>query len=490
MSNPLRYRASRLAAAVLGALLGLAPLPGEGALAQEDLVESFRQRLVESVSPRWTGPRVPWPDAAPRPGSAGLLRSITQPVNVHVEASIGPERAEAALRGLERAHGWLASRGWPLPYPDGGLGGTAGFDLYVEPSLEPSAELGIRPEDGTPPRPGGARVDRQVLYESLDAATTHARMDATVERSRIEACAISLYVEAALLGQDPAEAASWRIATGDFVAWLVTGEFGCQDGVVHAQQDPTGPWIGHDPASGEGGALFLALLSARTDDHRGSFIRDLWSGARQRTWEGEGLRASPDLWEVLRAVMAVGDDPLDRFLEEASVARFYAGEGRARGAVPIPMLRELPPEASVPTHGRTRFERLPRRVEPHGLELGTQGSAYVVVDVRAAPPGSTLRIWLRGEYGVSWSLIAVRIGEDGTERGRVRAPPRPRTPRSYIPLELPDDETETVLIAVTNLGAGGLDADVPDVFVRSFRLILDKVEPAGVAPGSGPPRGR
>ena len=140
------------------------------------------------------------------------------------------------------------------------------------------------------------------------------------------------------------------------------------------------------------------------------------------------------------------------------------------------VVRALPADAEVPLVGTTSWGELPRRYEPNGLELEPFGSAYLLVDTSDAPAGSVLRIWMRGEYGVGWSLIAVRLGADGRERGRVRAPVRPRTPRSYIPLELTDDETERVLVVVTNMGGRLPDADEPEEMLRAFRLILDKSE--------------
>jgi hypothetical protein len=178
-------------------------------------------------------------------------------------------------------------------------------------------------------------------------------------------------------------------------------------------------------------------------------------------------------------VMQVGSDPLLRLLEEMAIARYFAGPSERHPGAPITILRELPEAAAVPLSGRAAWADLPRRFEPHGLELEPYGSAYVIVDTAGAPPGSVLRVWLRGEYGVGWGLAAVRLAQDGRERGRVRAPVRPRTPRSYIPLELTGGDTARVLLVVTNLGARLVDADTPDDQVRSFQLILDKSEPGG-----------
>lgn len=475
-----RGRAFALLARAIVLVLAAAPL----ASAQEEtFVDSFRDSIVDSLAPRWTGPRVPWPERSPRPPSGGAVRSSLYPVNVHLASeAAGVEQAEEALAALERAHAWLEAHDWPTPPPDGGYGGTAGFDLYLVDAIDTP----IDPDpESPPPLPtwASAELDAQNAWAPLDSAITHAAIDADVDPARLDACVTSAYVRAALLAHDPAEAPAWRIATGDYVAWLATGQFGCSDeGIIRHQREPWRTWIGEGD-SGPGGALFLAMLSARTDGLTGDFIRDLWSGAPQITWEGEGLRAAPDMWQVLSTVMEVGRDPLPRLIEEMAVARYFAGDRERERGAPLAILRELPDEAVVPLVGRTAWADLPRRFEPHGLELEPLGSAYLVVDTQGVPPGSVLRIWLRGEYGVGWALNAVRIGASGEERGRVRAPVRPRTPRSYIPLELAYGEASEVVIVVTNMGGRLVDADAPNDQVRSFSLVLDKVEPA---PSAGP----
>jgi hypothetical protein len=462
----------------LGALaVALALVLGTAPAEAQDLgfIDAFAESIVSSSAPRWTGPRVPWPEPGQRPEAVGVLASTFHPVHVHVAAPrVEVAHAAEALVALERAHAWLEAHGWPTPPSDGGRGGTVGFDLYLVDALE---EL---PYEDRPPRPAFVREDYDTpnLGSALDGTLTFARASlAEVHPARLEACVTAAYARAGLLAFDPSEAPAWRAATADYVAWLATGYFGCSDGPIVAQQRQSErTWIGDDPDGG-GGALFLALLSARTDGLTGSFIRDLWSGAPQVTWEGEGLRAVPDLWQVVQAVMEAGRDPLPRLIEELAVARYFAGDpGRLRGA-PVGVLRELPSEARVPVAARVPWARLPRRFDPDGLELAPLGSAYLVVDTAGAPPGSALRIWLQGELGVGWALTAVRIGPDGEERGRVRAPVRPRTPRSYIPLELPYGQTAQVVIVVTNMGSRLVDADGPNDQLRSFRVVLDKTEP-------------
>lgn len=453
-------------AAVLATLTSCPPAHAQDDPSTRTVIDDWAEAMVQGLSRRWEGPDVDWPAPVPRPESVGVLRSLVHPVNVHVGPRVTPERAAATLAALEYAHEFLESHGWPLPWPDGGRGGTAGFDLYLVPSASDS------------PRPVHPSYDAPHVHDGLDAVVPWVRVDDDlVADSRLESCIFSAYVEAALLGFDPAEAPGWRIATGDYLSWVVTGRFGCaEDGVTRQQQESWRGWVG-DEGGGEGAALFLAMLSARTDGLSGDFIRDLWTGAPQRTWEGDRLRAAPDMWQVINAVMEVGDDPLDRFIEEVAVARYFAGgQARAAGA-PLPLLRGLPEDAEVPVSGRASFDQMPRRFEPRGLELEVYGSAYLEVDTSTAPAGSLLRIWLRGELGVGWSLTAVRLAQDGTERGRVRAPVRPTNPRSYIPLELTDDLTAKVVVVVTNMGARLADADDPNDQVRSFRVIFDRELP-------------
>jgi len=449
--------------AALASLLAASPR-AQAQDEEEGVFDEFAEAIAESMAPRWVGPRVDWPERRPRPMALGATPSSLHPLSVHVGPTAHPALARAALDGLEEAHGWLERNGWPTAPPDGGYGGTPGFDLYL-----------VR-DAGAGERGVWASWDAPIPWGGLDAVTSFAVIDADAPPDRARACAVDAYVQASLLSTDPAEAEAWRVATGTYVAWLLTGHWGCGDGLAERLREPDRGWVTAEPDTGLTGAVFLAMLSARTDGLTGDFIRDLWTGAPQLTWEGEGLRAAPDMWQVIYTVMEVGQDPLPRLIEEMAVARFFAGgEGRRAGA-PLGVVRSLPEDAEVPLVGSTAWASLPRRYEPHGLELEPFGSAYLVVDTADAPAGSVLRVWLRGEYGVGWSLIAVRLGADGTERGRVRAPVRPRTPRSYIPLELTDDETEKVLLVVTNMGARLPDADEPEDMVRAFRLILDKSE--------------
>lgn len=455
-------RTSFVSAAV-ALLMGASAARAQDDESTQNVIDVWAEAMVEAMARSWEGPHVEWPAAHPRPESAGVLRSFTRPVNVHPGPRVSATRAATALAAIEGAHAYMEAHDWPLPGTDGGAGDTAGFDLYLMPG-EPQ-----------PGRPIHVSYDAPTAYGILDGVVPWVRVDdEVVSDSRLESCVISAYAQAALLMRDPAEAEAWRVATGDYLAWLLTGHFGCDDrGVVRQQRESWRTWVGPDAESGEGGALFLAMLSARTDGASGDFIRDLWSAAPQHTFEGDQLRAAPDMWQVVNAVMDAGEDPLLRFIEEIAVTRYFAGSAQRRRSAPLGVLRELGEDAAVPLAGHARFDQLPRRFEPHGLELEPYGSAYLEIDTSMAEAGSLLRVWLRGELGVGWALSVVRLGADGSERGRVRTPVQMRNPHSYVPLELTDDQTAKVVIVVTNMGARLMDADDPHDMVRSFSLVLD-----------------
>jgi len=417
----------------------------------------WAQAVADASTRRWDGPRVPPPDPEPRPQGLLRARSLWQPLAVHGSPSLTDAVVDASLEALEGARELLSSWGWPEPWPDGGRGGTAGFDLYLVPGNALAGE---------------ARADPSVAWAELDGVSSFAIIDAHMPADRLEACVVATYAEAMLLGQDPAEARAWRRATGALLAWLATGTYGCEDGVVRQQQEPWRGWIAQESEDGAGGALLLAMVSGRHDGGSGAFVRDVWQLARQRTWEGTELRASPDLWQALATATDVAGDDLLEIVEETAIARWHTGTvDRERGA-PLLALRGLGADALVPAVAELAWQDLPAHTRPADPPLEPFGSGYAIVDVSAAPPNSRLRIWLRGEFGVRWSLVAVRLDRRGRELARLAAPSR-REPRSYVPLELLED-TARVLIVVTNLSSRLPDADVADENVRSFKLIVDR----------------
>jgi hypothetical protein len=437
---------------------------------------------IADAGRQWDGPRVRFPDTRPRPLDEGWqLRSTWYPVTVHAEPGVREERARAALAALESAYLALDELGWPLPVVDGGRGDGDGFDLYLRAqdafeSDEPSAPL----ERPAPLRFERAGLDVPTTFIDLDGAITFAEMADGVDPQLVPACAVVAYADALLLSMDPAEAPAWRRATATYLSYLVTSRFGCDESLVVEQQTASERgFVSHAPGSGEGGALLLGAISARHDDETGSFIRDLWNATRQYTREGGDLHALPDVYHVIAQGVAIAHDPLTQIVEDFGASRYFAGLPSRERPTAYPILGALPRGAAVPVFARADWEHLPRTLR-FDRELEPYGSGYAAIDVHGAPAGGRLRVWLRGEFGVEWSLIAIRLDARGDEIARMRAPPRP-TPESYLPVELLEGTAE-VILAVTNISARGLDADEPDDFVRSFTLTVDRPRDAAATP--------
>jgi hypothetical protein len=431
-----------------------AALQTQTARAEGDLLgaDGIAEAIVSMTSPIWTGPRTPAPVEVARPRSASsTMRSPRALVSVHADPSVDRDTMQRTMTALESARGRLSALGWPIPFSDGDLGGDAGVDLYLTSELAP-----------------GAYVDELVPWSYLDGASTFVVMDPATPSEWVDACVIEAYADGVLLGADPAESAAWRRATAAWLAWELTGRFGCDDAVHEQQAEPFRSWIANGADGGAGGAMLLAYLSARHADGSPEFVRDVWDLARQRTWEGVGLRAEPDVWSAFDAAIGLSGDSLLDNVVDLGVARWFIG----RTADVDPALRGLDADATAPVT-RT-MTRLPTRVSaPVPLEPG--GSGYVVMGRSVWGDLRRLRAWFRGEYGVRWSFAAVQVDETGHELGRMVAPSTSVTPEAFLPIQL-DDDTAQLVFVVTHLGNDLLDADEPITTERSFEIVVDRAD--------------
>ncbi len=183
------------------------------------------------------------------------------------------------------------------------------------------------------------------------------------------------------------------------------------------------------------------------------------------------VRGTPDLWQTLERMVSLAGGELGQVMEDIAIARVFAG--------PTPWLEERPPlsgqvlgvHAAVPIARQVSSAQLPAWVRPVAPGLRPFGSAYVLVR-RSTPAEGTseFQTWLRGEYGVEWTLLAARLSAQGDEVGRMSTPPGV-APRAYLPIYLEDD-TRYVLLAGMHHSHRLPDADTPDANVRSFRLTV------------------
>ena len=422
------------------------------ARAQGDLLDTdgVAEAIVSMTSRVWTGPRTPAPDTVPRPEEASLVaQSPRALLTVHADPSVSEQTMQQAVEALEYVRARLEVMGWPAPISDGSLGGGPEIDLYLTAALPPDAY-----SDGIAP------------WTYLDRASTFAVVSPATPTASLSACVTAAYAEALLLSMDPAEARGWRRATAAWLTWELTGRFGCEEAVTLQQAEPFRSWVRGGAGDGAGGALLLAYLSARHDAGRSQFIRDVWTLASQRTWEGRGLRADPDLWSAIETAVGRSGDRLLDGIEDLAVQRWFVGR-----ADPI-LFAAIDSDARVPIS--LTMKRFPTRmVATRPLE--SFGSAYAVMDATVWDGRTHLRAWLRGEYGVRWSFVAVQLDERGNEISRLTAPHTGPTPNAYLPIEL-GERTQRLLFVVTNLSNALPDADEPDVNERAFELIVSRAD--------------
>ena len=431
----------------------------EPAHAQITAISDWADAVASVANPRWVGQRVPYLVVAQRPVAAIAAESFTSPVAIHSGRAIAEKRLNLALKSLEKAHELFYATGFGEPIRDGGRGGSSSFDLYF-----------AHVPDGTYDTVFEARA-----YASpVDAGLSFALIDDQIADEDLEACLTSAYAESLLLAKDPAESFAWRRAYGTYLTFLATGKWGCTDeatraSFAHSDQSPIAdPERIEEGRRAEPGALFLALLDAHRDFGNGIFVRDLYDFSRQLTWDGVNLRGAPDVWMALYRVIKSENRSIENWMETLATDRYLASfrEPDSLG------LRPLAPLPKPQMNRPVAWKDLPKYRYFDGEFVESMGSSYTIVDTRDAPQNALLRVWLSGEYGVQWQLVAVRLDEHEHEISRLSAPAR-NIPRSYLPVELLD-HTDHVLVIVTNLDTRVPDADIANPNERAFKLAFDQ----------------
>ncbi len=464
LTRMLPRRFARLCAAFASTLPAWCAVPAQAQLIPG--IEEWAESTIESGQSKWAGQRVPFPDPKPRPVAPFSLRSLEWPLTVHFKPSpaLAPHRknsarttvqegslarAQATLAALESAYMLFAVTGFTSSFGDGGQGGTGDHDVYLVDALEYGAD---------------ARVDATIPVSGLDATRAYGLIDARVPSANLEACAAQALAEMLFLELDPAEAASVRKSSAAYLAFLVTGRLGCDDDAERAAEEPARAAL--STTSDARGARWLSLLGGREDRHTGVFLREMWQFARQSTWEGAGLRGSPDLFETIVKAKQLRKESFEEIAAELSVTGFV---GLAEG--PIGTTNQDPRHALLLAD--VAWRDLPEHIAPADPAIEPLGSAYVLVRTAGHAPGERLRVWSRGEFGVRWALIAAQLDADGREISRVSTPTR-NNPDGFLVIEL-EARCASVLIAASNVSDGVPDADsVRGDDIRSIAFMLDR----------------
>lgn len=407
----------------------LAPLRAGRAQAQLiEGVSGWADAVVGLSTTKWTGARVPYPTPQPRPATEVRLSSQSLPLSVHGQAADGPRLLEV-LAAAEATHELLSAAGLQAGFGDAGQGGSGGRDLYVV----------AHPTSGA-----AAYPDASGNFAALDGARAYGVIDDRVPSERVFVCTAQALLEAQLLELDPAEAPSVRESVAAYFARLVTGEPGCDDGTQPDDLRRDNPFA--HPSSG---AAWWHQLAGREDRNRGVFMHEMWQFARQRTWEGHDLRASPDLFEAIAKALDL------KRVEFAHVASEIAMERALTGFAPVRSLA---------------FESLPAFLPK--TELTPAASLSVVVRLKEPRPGVRVRVWAEGAPGARYALAASGLDGEDQLLALVEAPVR-KEPTSQLSVEL-NDATRAVLITVINLGADPPDLDAP-IASHDVALTIDHV---------------
>jgi hypothetical protein len=406
----------------VGALLGLGLVLSSPAVAQNSPFQALAEHLVAPRSGPYRGPVVALEVEHARPAAGDVTWcALERPLCVHGTAA-DAARAPQVLVALERAYDWLLLAGWPLPYPDGGAGGTLEHDLYLAHAVSDGA---------------AAYPEQLAAATPLDAATAFGLLERSLPSEALPRCALVALSQAGLLARDPAEPAPWRRASAQVASWLAAGEWGCQPDPHGMQQAAALGLLDDAPAATSAAAVLLAWLDRRHQGGSGELVRELWELAAQRSAGPSALHAQPSGWEALGRVLESTRETLEDDLEEVALQRALA-----------PAALGLPAGERAPLLATVSLAKLPVAVSSREALAG-YGSAFVRVQTVGTRPGSQLRIWLRGEPGVRWSLLAARLDARERNLGQLSAPPR-TLPESFLPIELTPD-THAVLIAVTAL---------------------------------------
>lgn len=409
----------------------LAVLSSPAAADDPSGITSYAAAIVELTRPRWTGPRVPLPPFEARPEAERAGSALDAPIAVHGDGDV-----DAALRGALRMHEELRRLGYsPLP-SDGRLGGGPELDLYLV-RQDVAMDVGF---DG---------FERRGLF---DEGRVFVRLDASLQGARLEACAAEAFAMAHVATLDPAEAPVVRRAYALLYASPLYGPDACTDELAMADRRDS-----VDASSGRLARLLAALAARDADAPRRTLEL-----ARQRSFDDGPLRASPDLFEVLRNDAEARRRGSDALGVEEGVALAF------------PELRPPSPFDLLPRGADfdLALARLPARTAPFEPPLGVYGVARVDVDVAGAAERERLRVFLRGEAGTTFALSVLGIRADGSLATRVDAPVRREEPRAYVVLELAG--LRKVGIVVTHLGVEPPDADTPDRHRRTFQLVVDR----------------
>lgn len=393
------------AALLLAAGLAASLVPVRPALADEPPPLALGPAPYDEI--RSTGREVAPPRGRPDPAKVPVNAcSFREAVCVHAEASTAPAAVLWTLRWAEQALRTYRALGLPAPLGDAGLGGTAGYDIYLLASE-------------TAPSTTSDLIARGHGFDSQSAFTILPPPPAPFTSCFAPNAVAQGIARAVLLRFDAGVEEGTSAMTSTYLASLAAecslADLAAVDDFQRAPERALTSWSADAPA---GSLLFPWFL----DDVYGQstpakVVTTLISVAAQHTkpgaWEWSN---EPDLFDTLRINMKARESSLDAMLLDFAIARAFVGTRSDA--------MHLTGTERFGDFGRVRFEwavpfaSLPRRLAPT-RPLEPTGATYLWVDCADAPAGAELTFLADWELPsiFRWSLI--KIDKTGAENGRV-----------------------------------------------------------------------
>jgi hypothetical protein len=376
---------------------------------------------------------------------------------------VPPWTLAATLRYAEDTLRIHRALGFPCLLPDGLLGGTPAFDLYILPDAEPPATaLDLDTSAGL----------------SFDQASSFAVVPPPAERDPCEArsrVAYALGHALALRLDAGAEPGAIAMAASYLASLTAPCSLAEQPAVDAFQRSPERSLFSALPGQLDGSLLFPWYLDDAYGTGRPAAIfLGLLAVSSQQTPPGSfAFHNEPDILDSLRVALRARSTSLDDLLLDFAVARAFVGS-RSDGA-------HLSDVARFGDAGRVRFEwtvpyeSLPRRLAPL-RPIEPTGATYMWLDLAGAPKGAELTFVGEWELDVLFRWALVKVDKQGGEAGRVTVAGifgSTRAERTIVGL----DDLAGVLIVGVNTGS--MDRSRPfdpdDSFMpRSYTVMLVK----------------
>lgn len=392
-------RRKRLSTVLVAALI-FATSPIEKGRAQPE--SGFGSAFINISGRNWIGKRTPFPKIELPPSSSSWTMS-SWPVQVH-----GPLPSDAFLNAMEQALIVLQASGWPIEE----LWLNAEGHLQVEIRADASPSTFVY--DRTPMRYHDSAVAALVLPPQPS-----------------EQQMMSGLLKTLLITLDPAESRLWRNMVADYAAGILSATLAPPRSSAHFVR---GDW----------------LRNFASPENPTMIAQDIWQLARQRTWDGDGLRDSPTFWEAFIAIMKRGG---------------YEHNNVWVDLIQHEAIKDLPRSAET-------WSELPHHFQA-SEEIDGRSFVTQRIDVSGAKEGDELRVWLKGEYGVGWAMQLIRLDAKGNARGALSEPSKFFNPNSFLSLHLESD-TDSVLIVGVNMAEHKGRLSDPSAFRRAVRFTADR----------------